>query len=370
MNDNKPVFAPSDFVAVLNQTLEFAYPYVIVEGELANLKVSRGKWLYFDIKDESASVKCFGTVYMLPGPLEDGMKIRVTAQPRLHPLYNFSLNIQSVTPTGEGSIKRAADLLQQKLLAEGLFDPARKRSLPYPPSRIGLITSGESAAYRDFVKVLEARWGGLTVLHHEAQVQGQQAVVDIVRAIEHMNQLSNPPEALVITRGGGSIDDLAAFSSEQITRAVAGSRIPTLVAIGHEIDISLAELAADMRASTPSNAAELLVPDKAAELIAIRKLRQEMDRSVDSMLVSEQKLAAELHAGLATELDNCLRRTVESVDLRRQILSAFNPTAALRRGYAVVRHNGSVIKSVKTLAPRDNIDIEFQDGIISAKINP
>src|SRR3989344_9661398 len=163
------VFTPSDFVAVLNQTLEFAYPLVTIEGELATVRVSRNKWAYFDVKDESASIKCFGTVYMLPGPIEEGMMVRIVASPRLHPLYNFSLNLQSVIAVGEGSLKRAADLLLAKLQKEGLFDESRKRTVPFAPEKIGLITSGESAAYADFIRILNERWGGVLVQHYDVQ---------------------------------------------------------------------------------------------------------------------------------------------------------------------------------------------------------
>src|SRR5690606_31853852 len=123
---------------------------VTVVGELASFRVSKNRWVYFDLKDENASVKFFGTVYQLPGPLEDGLMVQVTGTPRLHPLYGFSITAQSLQPVGEGSLRRAAALLEAKLRSEGLFDDSRKRSLPYPPSRIGLITSGESAAYHDF----------------------------------------------------------------------------------------------------------------------------------------------------------------------------------------------------------------------------
>src|SRR5690554_6110271 len=144
------VFSVSDFVGVLNQTLEHAYPNVVIVGELANFKVSKNRWVYFDLKDEYASVRFFGTVYNLPGPLEDGMMLQVRGNPRLHPLYGFSVSVQTIQPVGEGSLKKAAALLQAKLTAEGLFEESRKRPLPYPPARIGLITSGESAAYADF----------------------------------------------------------------------------------------------------------------------------------------------------------------------------------------------------------------------------
>ena len=167
------VLTVSDFVAVFNQTIEFAYPNVVLRGELANLRVSKNRWVYFDLKDDLASVKCFGTVYQLPGPLEDGMLLEVRAVPRLHPQFGFSLTVQNITPVGEGSIKRAATLLQAKLAKEGLFDENRKRRLPYPPARVGLITSVGSAAYADFIKILDARWGGIELLMADVQVQGE-----------------------------------------------------------------------------------------------------------------------------------------------------------------------------------------------------
>lgn len=192
------VFGVSDFVAYLNQTLEAAYPYVTIEGELSNFKVSRNRWVYFDLKDEGASVRFFGTIYSLPGPLEDGMIVRVSGNPRMHPQYGFSVNVQTITPVGEGSLRRAADLLAAKLQAEGLFAPERKRVLPYPPQRIALITAGNSAAYADFLKIVQARWGGIVVEHFDVQVQGEPAVAQIASAIAAANALSEPPDVLVL----------------------------------------------------------------------------------------------------------------------------------------------------------------------------
>src|SRR5665213_1728930 len=176
-----------EFVALLNQTLDYAYPNIVLTGELANLRVSKNRWVYFDLKDELATVKFFGTVYQLPGPLEDGMLLKVRGNPRLHPLYGFSVNVQSIQPAGEGTIRRAAELLQAKLAAEGLFDEARKRALPYPPARIGLVASRQSAAYADFVKILQARWQGIAIELIDVQVQGEVAPRQIVGAIEQFN---------------------------------------------------------------------------------------------------------------------------------------------------------------------------------------
>lgn len=363
------VFTPTDFVAVLNQTLEYAYPSVSIVGELSNFKVSKNRWVYFDLKDETASVKFFGTIHNLPGPLEDGMVVQVTGQPRLSPQYGFSVTFQTIKPVGEGSLKRAADLLLAKLDKEGLFDPARKRPLPYPPTHIGLIASKESAGYADFNKVLNARWGGVKISHVDVQVQGEKAASDVVSALELLNQHGTRPEVIVITRGGGSADDLAAFSSEQVTRAVAASRIPTLVAIGHEVDISLAELAADKRASTPSNAAELLVPDKKTLALQLGSTRKELGSSLAKLLVNQQDYIKAKAVSLNQALLNIFSTASELLQQNKTLLAVLNPEAALKRGYAVIRGKQGVIKSIKQLKSGDSFKLQLQDGSAQAIVN-
>jgi exodeoxyribonuclease VII large subunit len=362
------VFSVSDFVAVLNQTMEFAYPTVTVQGELSNFRVSKNRWVYFDLKDDDASVRCFGTVYQLPGPLEDGMLLNVRAVPRLHPQFGFSLNVQALQPAGEGSIRKAAELLASKLAAEGLFEDERKRPLPYPPQRIGLVTSGESAAYADFTKILNARWHGVEVLHADVQVQGEAAPAQIVAAIEQLNGLAEPPEVIVVTRGGGSAEDLAAFSTEQVTRAVAASRVPTLVAIGHEVDISLAELAADRRASTPSNAAELLVPDKQSVLNELRDAKRDLAGMLQDILREKRRELTLAKSDLSGLVAQYLRSSQQRLAAQRQLLEALSPQAVLARGYAIVRTGGKTVRSAKALRKGDSIDITFNDGSASAEV--
>ena len=362
------VLGVSDFVALLNQTLEYAYPNVVVTGELANFRVSKGRWVYFDLKDEFSSVKCFGTVYMLPGPLEDGMLLQVRAQPRLHPLYGFSLNVTRMQPAGEGSLRKAAELLQAKLTAEGLFDSERKRRLPYPPERIGLITSSESAAYADFVKILNARWSGVEVDLIDVQVQGEAAPAQIIAAIERFNGLSEPPDALVIIRGGGSAEDLQAFSHEHVTRAVAASRVPTLVAIGHEVDISLAELAADQRASTPSNAAELLVPDRQEVLRALRAVREQLYQGVSSHIVAHRRNLTLVYEDLEGLTRQVLRNESHRLHTAGQLLEVLSPQAVLRRGYVIVRSAGKIVRRAEKLQSNATIELTFSDGRIHANV--
>lgn len=360
----------SEFVALLNATLEYAYPSVTVTGELSNFRVSKNRWVYFDLKDEESSVKCFGTVYQLPGPLEDGMLLSVRAQPRLHQLYGFSLNVVSMRPTGEGTIRRAAELLERKLATEGLFDPERKRPLPYPPQRIGLIASSESAAYVDFMKILNARWVGINIELIDVQVQGEAAPAQIVAAIEQFNLLPEPPEVLVLTRGGGSADDLQAFSSEAVTRAVAASRVPTLVAIGHEIDVSLAELAADQRASTPSNAAELLVPDRRQVLAGVQSYRQELLRAVQDVLEDHRQLLHDAKSDMAVHVAHRLTNERALLESRRQLLSALSPAKIMARGFSIVRDaRGRVIRDASKLARGDTIALQFAQGQARATID-
>jgi exodeoxyribonuclease VII large subunit len=355
-------FTVSDFVAVLNQTLDMAHPYVEVEGELSNFRVSKNKWVYFDLKDETASLKCFTTVYALPGPLEDGMVVRVAGSPRLHPLYNFSLQVQAIQPVGEGALRRAADLLAAKLQKEGLFDPTRKRALPYPPKTIALITAGDSAAYADFIKVTNTRWGGLRITHYNVLVQGEHAPGEIVAALKTVNGCDTLPDVIVLVRGGGSAEDLAAWNDERVVRAVAGSRVPTLVAIGHEVDVSLAELAADRRASTPSNAAELLVPDKRTELRQVHAHQRRLDEQLAQVIMRRRTGLVLLRQRLDDELGRAMQKALRSVTAARQLLAAYDPHRPLRQGYALVHAGSQLVTRAGQLKPGFEIGVHFTDG--------
>lgn len=362
------LFTPTEFVAVFNQSIDYAFPSVEIEGELCNFKTSKGRWVYFDLKDHSASLKFFGTVYQLPGPLEDGMVLKVVGQPRLSPQFGFSINIQSISLSGQGTIKKAFDLLETKLRSEGLFDESRKRFLPYPPEHIGLITSLESAAYADFVKVVGARFSGLRIELANILVQGEAAPSQIVKAIEYFNGVGNPPEVLVIIRGGGSVDDLQAFSSEKVTRAVAGSRIPTLVAIGHEVDLSLAELAADKRASTPSNAAELLVPDKKDLLNLLEDRKKEFNKYICEILGKQKDDVANIKESISKIWHELQAKQSLRLKNYQSLLKAYSPAATLRRGYSIVRSADKVIRSASQVVPGQELAITVVDGQFAAKV--
>ena len=364
----QPIFDVSTAIAVLNQTLEFAYPTITVVGELSQFQVSKGKWVYFDLKDEQSKLRCFGSVWQLKTALEDGMQVEVVAQPRLHNLYGFSLNIQAIRPVGEGSIRKAADLLRKKLEKEGLFAPERKRALPYPPERIALIASGQSAAYADFIKVTTARWPFANIEVYDTLVQGENAPDSLVRAVHAANTAPILADVLVMTRGGGSADDLAAFNDERVVRALSASRIPTMVAIGHEVDESLAELVADKRASTPSNAAELLFPDKAHELATVQAVRRSLASSASSFTAVEHSALRMQQQRLQRASETLLHAHQTMLAQQRQLLSSYNPSNVLARGYAIVQSGAAVVQSARLAVSKQQVHITFHDGTVAASV--
>ena len=354
-----PIFSVSDFLASLNQTLEYAYPSVEIEGEVASFKVNQGKWVFFDLKDAESSVGCFMTLYQLRVPIEDGMKVVVSATAKMTKWGKFSLTVRAIRPKGEGSLRKSFELLKAKLDKEGLFALDRKRSLPALPSHVGVISSTQAAGYADFVKILNDRWGGVKVDVAHVQVQGADAPDQMIRAINYFNTQEVLPEVLVIIRGGGSADDLSAFNDELLVRAIASSRIPTLVGVGHEIDETLADLAADVRAATPSNAAQLLVPDRAEVERSLRSLTARvstrMERVVSEQIAQTRQLVEQAGQVARARIDTLL----QDVATQRRMLEAYDPRSVLERGYAIVR---GVVK------PGETIVIERKKDSISAEV--
>jgi len=358
-NELKVQLSVSDFIALTNQTLEYAYPSVEIEGEVASFKVNQGKYVFFDLKDAGGSVGCFMTVWQLRVPIEDGMKVIVSATPKLTQWGKFSLTVRAIRPSGAGALKKSFELLKAKLDNEGLFAPERKRPLPTLPHHIGVITSTQAAGYADFVKILDDRWGGMQVDVAHVQVQGADAPDQMIRALTYFNEREELPEVIVIIRGGGSADDLAAFNDELLVRAIAASRVPTLVGVGHEIDTSLADLAADVRAATPSNAAQLLVPDRQE---IIRNARQR----VASLLPKVGQAIEQQRTHITNQLKYALETITREVDRRyerlqamRRVLAELDPNKVLARGYALIRG----VQKVGRV-----IDIETKQAILTAEV--
>ena len=330
-------YTVSKLIDHCNAVLTQQFGAVTVEGEVASFKINQGKWVFFDLKDSDgiSTLSCFLPLSRLGAPLTDGLKVRLRARPSLTKKGRFSLTVQSILPLGEGSIKKSFELLKRKLAAEGLFDPVRKRPLPADLSRLGVISSTAAAGYRDFLKIIDNRWGGLQIFTVNTQVQGLAAVDQIISALSLLNQRTDL-DAIVILRGGGSADDLAIFNDELLVRAIAASRLPVVTGIGHEVDETLADLVADLRASTPSNAAERLTPDRQAIhqqltrtlaylperiLTAIHQTQRDLDQSL--------RLA---HQAITHELDLLSQRLATT----QRLLASLNPEQVLRQGYAIL----------------------------------
>jgi exodeoxyribonuclease VII large subunit len=374
----------SEFNSLLNQTLTFAYPEVVVEGEVSSFKINQGKWIFFDLKDEHNLVGCFMTIYQLKTELEDGMLIRVKATPQLTKWGKFSLTVKEVELAGEGSVKRAFEMLKSKFEKEGLFLEDRKRELPLYPQRVGLVTSNQAAAFNDFITILEDRWSGLDVEHIQVQVQGPSAPDQISKAIEHMNMFGSY-DVLVVIRGGGSAEDLQAFNSEEVVRAIYASNIPTLVAIGHEDDITLSELVADVRGATPTDAARRLVPDKNELLEKIgaihlrnfnmlegifAKGRSVLDSfyySIEARINNMRHSATDSHTRSINSIDRHMQAVLSAIQLQRKLLKSLDPSAILSRGYSITRVNGKVIKSSNEYISGAELMIQLHKGQINIK---
>ena len=331
-----PRFSVSDFLAVVNQSLEVAFGAVEVEGEIASFTVNHQKYVFFDLKDASGSVGCFMTVWQLRTPLEDGMRVVARAVPKVTPWGKFSLTVTHVQPVGEGSLKKSLELLRAKLEKEGLFDPERKRALPSMPARVGVISSTAAAGYADFMKIASDRFSSVEFLVANVQVQGSVAADQMIRAIEYFNQLSEPPEVLVVIRGGGSADDLAVFNDEPLVRAMAASRVPVLTGIGHETDESLCDLAADVAAVTPSNAAQTLLPDKHALVARLHEdVRQAALAYSRAVGTARESVDMVRRAALGSWSDR-LEQAVQKLAATRALVREYNPEAVLSRGYAIL----------------------------------
>lgn len=357
---NQPIFSVGDFIALTNQTLEYAYPRVAVEGEVASFKVNQGKYVFFDLKDSQGSIGCFMMVWQLRMPIEDGMKIVVVASPKLTQWGKFSLTVQAIKISGEGNLKKSFELLKAKLEKEGLFAHERKRPLPSMPKRIGVISSMQAAGYADFLKILNDRWGGLEVEVAHVQVQGADAPDQMIRALTYFNQQEVPPDVLVIVRGGGSADDLSAFNDELLVRQIASSRVPTLVGIGHEIDESLVDLAADVSAATPSNAAQLLVPDRNDIIHRIRQVQ--LMGAVHAVELHEKNTRNHIRQSIQYAIDRAEQEVTaaqRSIAEKQRYIAAFDPAHVLERGYALLRGNVQIGEA---------IEIETKNAIIQAEV--
>lgn len=362
-----------------------------IEGEVSGFKISQDKFVFFDIKDEEALLNCFMMRFNLPFKLEDGMKIKLKGYPKVRPQSGkISLTIQSIELVGEGALQKAYEELKNKLQAEGIFDSSHKKTLPFMPKSIAVITSKSGDALQDILRILKNRSGGLKIYLIPISVQGQNAVKDICTAIEYVNK-HQPTDLIIIARGGGSLEDLQAFNSEPVVRTVFSSRIPIITGVGHEPDVTLIDLVADVRAATPTNAAEIAVPDYDQILFDLDQTMGRLKFAVSGLIKSKyhsldiithqmrQTLQAPargidgLHRRMLNIIQNMQRNVWEKhsyVESSAASLEAINPENILLRGYSIATDaNGKIIYSVANVNFGQKMITKLKDGNIESIIN-
>jgi exodeoxyribonuclease VII large subunit len=415
------VYTVSQVTEIVKTALEVALPQVWVEGEISGYKKAASGHLFFSLKDDKSVIKAVmwqSTARKIVFDLKDGLQVVCRGKVSVYePRGDYQLYVDVVEPKGKGALQMAFEQLKEKLKAEGLFDEKRKRKLPLRPKTIGIVTSPTGAAIRDILRILERRYARLRVVIYPARVQGEGAAAEIVEGIDALGARPGI-DVLIVGRGGGSIEDLWAFNEEPVARAIARSPVPVISAVGHEVDFTIADFVADVRASTPSAAAEMVIATEEAfaEKIGtltrrlgetlrfeIQHLRGDVDelarhrifqnfevrlanlaRRVDDLetrgrnvLRAERQAIAE-HKGaalLAAErLANVLRRTLTghrgTWERLSASLNALSPLDVLKKGYTLVWMEGGLrlARRIEDIVPGETVEVTFFKGEFSARV--
>jgi len=350
--------------------IEGAFPRIWIRGEMSDFKPHRNGHWYFCLRGASAQIKCVmwsRDQRGVPTAPEDGMQVVALGQPTVYPAQgSLQCTIYAIDAVGDGLWRKALDEATARLRADGLLEPSRKRALPRFPRRVAVITSPDGAALRDIIAVMRRRCPTVEIVLVPAKVQGDGAPADLARAIDCVARWGHA-DTVIIGRGGGAREDLWAFNSEIVARSLAACAIPTISAVGHEVDITLCDLVADHRAATPSAAAEAAVPvlaearaEAAAMLLA---LREALVRQVQRRRDRVERAAHDLHVGVTRTTE---RRGARMTAIAGK-LHALSPLATLARGYAVARDaSGATLASTSDFVPGVDFDLLLRDGTIRA----
>lgn len=390
-----PVISVTELVTAMKEVIETALPPCIVEAELSNCKRSAAGHWYLTLKDSNAEISATmwrSTAERLKFQPQDGMQVLATGSLQVYVARGTcQFIINRLLPQGVGELELAFRQLQQKLAAEGLFDPARRRTIPAIPRRIALITSPSGAAVRDMIQVITRRWPPADLVIVPVRVQGEGSVTDLVQALSAVHRIPEVDVAIV-GRGGGSLEDLWSFNTEPVARAIAACKVPVISAVGHETDVSIADLVADRRALTPSEAGELVVP--AADELR-EQLRQSAERMRTSMLTRVDNFRLRLAAlearsvlqkpdSLITQkrqdcdiLGDRLQRSIGLMVERQQrnlsavaaSLHALSPLKVLLRGYSLTQTESStLIQAASQVRPGDVLITRLHEGQLRSRV--
>lgn len=394
---NKLILTVSELNAAVRELLESnpGFLDLSVRGELSNYKIYPSGHHYFTLKDQESSLRCVmfrSSAQKLRFRPENGMKVTVSGSLKVYPRDGaYQLYCSTILTEGTGDLQIAFEQLKQKLYQEGLFDPAHKKSIPLYPERVALITSSAGAAVHDMIRIFGQRWPLAKLILLPVRVQGTEAPTEISRAIDYANEF-RVADLIITGRGGGSLEDLWAFNDERVARAIYRSEIPVISAVGHEPDVTISDYVADRRAATPSNAAEISVPDSAAIRDELRNMEKKLYMPVTALLSAyRQQLKAYQNKKVLTdagayvdlrslEVDRLRERLISAqqrnllelrADLVREAsaLDAMSPLKVLGRGYLVgTAADGSVVRSVRQIQVGQEIQLRFPDGTADCRI--
>lgn len=397
MVDDQKVLTVAELTAEIKDLLEASFSTVWVTGEISNFSRPQSGHCYLTLKDDSAQLRSViwrTAASRVKFDLCDGLEVICQGYLDLYlPRGSYQLVINEIVPKGLGALELALRQLRDKLAKEGLFATERKRPLPRFPRRIALVTSPTGAAVRDFLEVLRRRAGGVDVLIVPVRVQGEGAAAEIAAGIELVNRLSPPVDVLVVARGGGSLEDLWAFNEEIVVRAIFHSRIPVISAVGHEIDVTLADLVADVRALTPSEAAERVAPAIQDLLAHLRQQQSRLTQSLRAKAAAARAIVDRLAAArsfrrpmervqlLSRTLDELAARANRSmqvrlqharamVDQRAARIESLSPLAVLGRGYSLTHrlNDGRLLRRAAEVNVGDQVRTRLADGEITSRV--
>ena len=387
-------------VSVLTDAIRYSlnevFRTVWVEGEVSGLTTPQSGHIYFNLKDESAQLNCIiwrTTAQRLPFKINNGQKLICGGSVDVYPQRgSYQLIIQEVQPVGIGALELAFRQLKEKLQRDGLFDPSVKQPIPRYPKRIAVVTSPTGAAIRDFLQVLTRRWSATDVLIVPVRVQGDGASDEIAAAIKKLQTVDPPVDVIVVTRGGGSMEDLWSFNEEKVCRAIFDSQIPIICGVGHEIDITLSDLVADVRALTPSEAAERLVPDQVDFKRQLGNVSQRMQKAMSSkienaqlrlerfsnhnaltkpteMLDRRSEEVEVIASGMHQVIDLMLRLNETKLASMAEKLELVSPLGVLKRGYSLTTDDaGRVLKAADDAKVGSLIETRLADGRIKSRV--
>ncbi len=366
------VLTVSELTSTIKEILESnnELKNIAVRGEISNLTQHNSGHIYFTLKDEECQVSCAffkGRNQHLDFKLEHGMKIIAKGSVEVYRVRgNYQIVVREVRQDGVGELHKKFLLLKERLSKEGLFDAKYKKPLPVFPNTIGIVTSLDGAVLHDMVNIIERRWPFLEIVIAPTKVQGIDAAPTIVEGIELLNQLN--VDVIIIGRGGGSLEDLWCFNEESVARAIFKSKIPIISAVGHETDFSISDFVADIRAATPSNAAELIVPN-VNDIKGQIELKERMLLNGFKQLLHQNYQDIDTFEQLITRsFESQIKFLLQEVEYTNTRLNDLNPKAILKRGYSVAMKKGEIVKSARMLKKGDTLNTVLHEGEVESVV--